>query len=114
MTSSVLDTTKKVLGVDPSVTEFDTDLIVHINSIFATLHQMGVNPTGAVHSISDKTDTWEDYIREFDQIAFVQTYMYAKVRLLFDPPQTSFAIESLTKVCEEYEYRMNLLQHIFV
>ena len=107
MTKSILDTTKKVLGISIEYEQFDLDIIIHINSTFSTLHQLGVGPT-TPYSITDNSDVWGDFIGENKAIESVKTYIWAKVKLAFDPPTTSFAIEALQKIIEEYEWRLNV------
>jgi len=102
---SILNTTKKVLGMDESYEAFDTDIVMHINSVFSILHQLGVGPVVGF-SIEDATDIWEDYILDVDNINSVKSYMYLKVRLMFDPPATSFAITAMENQAKEFEWRL--------
>lgn len=106
---SILNTIKKALGLDPSYDVFDTDIVMHINSTFATLNQLGVGPEEGF-SIEDDSATWQDFLGlvETNKLLSVKSYMYLKVRLLFDPPTTSFAIEAMKKNAEEYEWRLNV------
>ncbi|OQA40590.1 MAG: hypothetical protein BWY50_01997 [Spirochaetes bacterium ADurb.Bin315] len=106
--ASILDSIKKKLGLDAGYTEFDVDIITHINSVFATLQQLAVGPTNGF-SIEDKEAKWSDYLPVANpQLNMVRSYMYLKVRLLFDPPTTSFAIESFQNQVKEYEWRLNV------
>lgn len=107
MTNSILDSTKKALGLSYDYNVFDTDIIMHINSTFSTLNQLGVGPTEQF-VIEDNQETWEDFIGDRKNIQSVKSYMWAKVKLAFDPPTTSFAIDSLTKICQEFEWRLNV------
>lgn len=106
---SILNTIKKALGLDPSYDVFDTDIVMHINSTFATLNQLGVGPEEGF-SIEDASATWQDFLGlgETNKLLSVKSYMYLKVRLLFDPPTTSFAIDAMKKNAEEYEWRLNV------
>lgn len=106
---SILNTIKKALGLDPSYDVFDTDIVMHINSTFATLNQLGVGPEEGF-SIEDDSATWQDFLGlvETNKLLSVKSYMYLKVRLLFDPPTTSFAIDAMKKNAEEYEWRLNV------
>lgn len=106
---SVLNTIKKALGIDQSYDVFDVDIIMHINSTFMTLNQIGVGPEEGF-SIEDDSATWQDFlgIEESNKLLAVKSYMYLKVRLLFDPPTTSFAIDAMKKNAEEYEWRLNV------
>lgn len=103
---SILDTTKKMLGFDRSYTAFDLDILTHINSTFFTLQQLGIGPkTGFV--ITDREATWGAYLAG-DDISAVKSYMFLKVRMLFDPPTTSFANEAIKAQITELEWRLNV------
>lgn len=103
---SILKETKHVLGLGADYTPFDQDVILHINSIFGILHQLGVGPEEPFY-IQDDSVTWSDFIQGSNQINMVKTYMYLRVRLLFDPPTTSFAIKAMEDQIREFEYRLN-------
>lgn len=104
---SILDSVKKYLGITEEYTVFDQDIIMHINSVFFTLNQLGVGPEGGF-SISDKTSIWTDYIPEGSKLEAVKSYMYLKVRMLFDPPTSSFVLTSMENMAKEYEWRLNV------
>ena len=104
---SILNSTKKLLGIAEDYDAFDTDIVMHINSVFNTLSQLGLHPTDGF-AIEDDSSVWSDYIDNQKLYNSVKTYMYLKVRLLFDPPTTSFAIESFAKQIQEYEWRINV------
>ena len=114
MSESILDSIKKLLGIEAEYTQFDQDITLHINSIFAVLYQVGGIDQSAVFSITSKEETWDQAIKGQDQINMVKSYMYARVRLLFDPPQTSFGIEALKEQAKELEVRLNYLEDLFV
>ena len=106
METSILTSIKKMLGVAEDYTEFDEDIITHINSVFLNLTQLGVGPEeGFV--IEDNTAVWEDFIDNSIQLQAVKTYMYLKVKLLFDPPLSSSVTESFTRMIAELEWRLN-------
>lgn len=107
MTDSILESTKKVLGIESDYTAFDVDILMHINSVFSTLNQLGVGPVDSF-TIEDKIPTWADFLETEKNINSVKTYVYLKVRLIFDPPSTSFAIESMQKQIQEFEWRLNV------
>ena len=90
---SILTSIKKLLGITEEYTHFDTDLIIHINSVFATLTQLGVGPSDGF-VIVDKDDVWDQFTNDNILIESVKSYIYLKVRLLFDPPTSSAVIES--------------------
>lgn len=103
---SILTSVKKLLGIDEAYEHFDTDIIIHINSVFMILKQLGVGPS-AGYSIIDKNDIWSDFIEDVNEIQAVKTYVYLKVRLLFDPPTSSSVMESMNRLIGEYEWRLN-------
>lgn len=105
--NSILITIKKLLGIEENYTEFDTDIIIHINSCFTTLNQLGVGPKEGFF-ISDKTSRWTDFIQDIIKFESVKTYIYIKVRLIFDPPTNSFVLDSLTRQASELEWRLNV------
>lgn len=104
---SILDSVKESLGIVSEDVDFDTQLIMHINSIFAVLHQIGIGPTEPF-SIYDSDATWGDFIGDEAVIMNVKSYMYARVRLIFDPPSSSFVLDSLQKLSDEMEWRLNV------
>jgi hypothetical protein len=109
VTDSILDSVKKILGLDPSYTAFDIDVVLHINSIFSVLNQIGIGPA-AGFSIVDNTATWDTFIstNTDPKLNMAKTYVYLRVRLLFDPPSTSFVIDALTKQYQELEWRLSV------
>jgi hypothetical protein len=111
MEESILNSTKKVLGLSEGYTAFDLDIITHINLAFSIVNDLGVGPTGGFY-IEDKTSLWSDFVASPTQLATLRTYVFLKVRMLFDPPATSFAIEMMTKQVEEYEWRMSTRREV--
>lgn len=108
MTQSILDSTKKILGLPTTDTSFDTDILLHINSVFATLTQVGVGPdTGFM--IEDSGATWDAFIgSDSPQYNSVKTYVYLSVRVVFDPPNTSFVLDHMNNKIRELEWRLNV------
>lgn len=104
---SILLSIKKLLGITEEYKHFDVDLIMHINSIFPTLNQIGVGPKEGF-SIEDESAEWVDFIGDATQLQAVKTYMYMKVKLLFDPPLSSTVIESMNRMIAELEWRLRL------
>lgn len=100
---SILDSIKKLLGIQPEYTSFDEDIIVAINTSFATLNQLGVGPEGG-YMIEDNTQTWNDYITTTN-LNMVKTYIYLKSRLLFDPP-TGGVLDAIKNQLAELEFRL--------
>lgn len=105
MLQSILDSTKKTLGIDPSYTVFDEDILMHINSVFGTLKQLGLGPE-AGFAIEDNTSTWDEFIGTDNRFNDVKSYVYLRVRLLFDPPGTSFHIAAIKEQIQELEWRL--------
>lgn len=104
---SILTSIKKMLGLTEEYEHFDPDLIMHINSVFSILTQMGVGPSEGF-SIVDENDIWSDFIQGRANIELVKSYMYLKVKLLFDPPSSSAVIESINRQISEFEWRLNV------
>jgi hypothetical protein len=107
MTDSILNSTKKILGVATDYTVFDVDILTHINSVFSTLNQLGIGPEEGF-AIEDESATWDAFLGDDLRLNNVKTYVYLRVRLLFDPPTTSFLIASLKEQVQELEWRMNV------
>ena len=103
---SILTSVKKLLGIAEEYTQFDTDIIIHINTIFMALQQMGIGPDDGF-SITDENDLWTDFMEDSILLNSVKTYMYLRVKLLFDPPLTSSTVDSFNKLISELEFRMN-------
>lgn len=108
MSESILDSTKKALNITASDTSFDADIIMHINSVFSTLEQLGVGPVGGF-AITDNTAVWSDFIGTDKRLNQVKTYMYLRVRLIFDPPQSSYAVTAMQDQIKEHEWRLNVI-----
>ena len=108
--NSILTSTKKQLGIAPDYTHFDADIIMHINSVFMILAQLGVGPSKGF-SITDESAVWTDFIPESaaDCLQGVKTYMGKKVGLMFDPPSNSIIMESQNRIINELEYRLHIL-----
>ena len=105
--NSILTSIKKLLGITEECEDFDLDIIMHINSVFSVLTQIGVGPTEGF-SISDKEDEWSDFISDAKNIELVKSYTHLKVRLIFDPPTSSAVLESMKSLISEMEYRINI------
>lgn len=112
MENSILRSIKKVLGLDYDYLAFDQDVIMHINATFSVLSQLGIGPTEG-YTIEDDSALWDDYDLGTTTLSFkglVKTYMYLKVRMLFDPPTMSFLIEAMNRQIQEYEWRINVFR----
>lgn len=107
METSILTSTKKILGIASDYTAFDLDIITHINSAFATITQLGVGASSGFE-IEDAVSKWEDFISNNTKLVnMCKTYVYLKVRYLFDPPVTSFHLTAMKEQIAEMEWRLN-------
>lgn len=104
---SILTSVKKMLGISAEYDHFDPDIIMHINSVFVTLAQLGVGPAGGFR-IEGEDAVWIDYLDDNMLLENVKTYMGLKVRLIFDPPQSSAVIDSMNRLISELEWRINV------
>lgn len=107
MTQSILDSVKKYVGLDPSYTAFDTDILMHINSAFSTLEQVGVGPAGGF-MIEDSVPTWDAFLGTDKRLNNVKLYVFLEVRLIFDPPQTGYLVEAFQKKRDEELWRISV------
>ena len=103
---SILTSVKKMLGIAEEYDHFDADLIMHINSVLTILGQLGVGPDEGFF-IEDDEAEWTDFVPDMYNLQFIKTYVYQKVKLLFDPPQSASAIEALNRSISELEWRIN-------
>lgn len=107
MEASILTSTKKMLGIDADYTVFDLDIITHINSVFSILTQLGVGPAEGF-MIEDDSTEWSDFIVDDLQYNTVKTYVFLRVRMLFDTPETSYLLDAMEKQIAELEWRLNV------
>lgn len=104
---SILTSIKKLLGITEDYDHFDPDIIMHINSAFMILTQLGVGPSEGF-IIEDETTTWFDFVADNLKIEGVKSYVYLKVKLLFDPPTSGIVTESMNRMINELEWRLNV------
>lgn len=104
--NSILTSIKKLLGITEDYEHFDMDIIIHINTALMTLTQLGIGPSSG-YSIKDKSDVWSEFIPSGKNLESIKTYVYLKVKLLFDPPLNSAVIESINRQISELESRIN-------
>lgn len=109
VTASILDSTKKVLGLDEAYDAFDQDIIMHINSVFADLNQLGLGPLLGF-AITGSEEEWTSFIGDDPNLNAVKSYVYLRVRLLFDPPGTSYLIAAMQEQIQKMEWRLNVLR----
>lgn len=108
MEPSILNSVKKVLGIAVEYLAFDQDIMMHINTALATLTQLGVGPATGF-TVDDVNDDWSDFVDPTDhQYNAVKSYVFLRVRMLFDPPQTSYLINAQNDQIKELEWRLNV------
>jgi hypothetical protein len=112
MSDSILTSTKKVLGIAEDYEVFDPDILMHINSILAVVRQLGVGPTGGFPSVQDADTVWTDFYGDDPDYDLIRTYVFLRVRILFDPPATSFLLDALTQQYKELEWRINMKREV--
>lgn len=104
---SILNSIKKMLGIEEDCTHFDQDIIIHINSSIMVLNQLGIGPATGF-SITGVDEKWSDIVGDRLDIEAVKTYIYLKVKLLFDTPTSSFVIDAIEKQITQLEWRLNV------
>ena len=107
MNESILTTIKKKLGISEEYEHFDQDIITDINSVLTILMQLGVGPEEGF-SITGKDEVWSDFISDISKLELVKSYIYMKVRLMFDPPSSSAVIDVIKSLISESEWRLNV------
>lgn len=104
--NGILNTVKMMLGLETDYDAFDIDVIIAINSAFMSLNQLGVGPEGGFR-IVDGTELWTDFIGDTKLLGSVQTYVYLRTKLVFDPPSTSFVLSAMQDEIKELGWRLN-------
>ena len=104
---SILTSVKKMLGITEEYEHFDADLIMHINSVFMVLTQIGVGPSSGF-VITGKNEVWTDFLSEAQTIEAVKSYIYLKVKTLFDPPLSSAVMDAMNRSINEFEWRLSV------
>lgn len=105
---SILVSIKKLLMISEEYTFYDVDIILHINSVFSTLFQLGVGPQNKQFRIKDEKALWKDFTRNEETIEMVKTYMGLRLKLIFDPPDTGFVTNAYQDMIKEFEWRLNV------
>lgn len=101
---SILQSIKKLLGIQPEYDVFDQDILIHINTAFAILNQLNIGPPDGFY-VADKDATWATYITSCN-LTMIRTFVYLKVKLIFDPPSSTAVIESINRTLGEIEFRL--------
>lgn len=107
----ILETIKDLLDIGPDDTSFDNVIIVHIDSVFSTLYSLGVGPKepfALMDFDNPEAVLWNSFLETKKTLNMVRTFIYLKVKLLFDPPQTSFAIQAIQDQASELEFRLHV------
>ena len=106
---SILTSIKKMLGITEEYTHFDADITMHINSVLMILTQLGVGPDNGF-VIEDKRTLWDDFVpgETYARLDAIKSYIYLKVKLLFDPPLSSSAVDAANRMIGELEWRINV------
>lgn len=109
MSDSILDTTKKAIGIGADYDVFDPDIIMHINGVFSTLNQLGIGPVEGF-AISGAEEKWDAFLGDDPRFNNVRTYVFLKVRYVFDPPNNSFTLNAMKEQIQEHEWRLSVLR----
>lgn len=104
---SILTSIKKMLGVDEYCEHFDPEIIMHINSALTVLNQLGVGPTSGFF-ITGSNETWDELIPNQKNLEFIKSYLFMKVKLIFDPPSSSSLLDSMSRLISELEWRIQV------
>lgn len=107
MEDSILNSVKKYVGIDKSMTAFDEDILMNVNAVFSTLYQLGVDSAKDVMIIGDR-ETWSDIFGKTGIVNLIRQYTFLKVRIIFDPPTNSFVLDAMKKQADELEWRINI------
>lgn len=107
MDGSILNDIKKLIGIKSTDINYDTDIIIFINSVFTDLNQMGVGPSDKPYSITDDKNKWSEFVEE-GMLENVKKYIYLRVKVVFDPPTNSFLLNSMKEETKEMEWRLNV------
>lgn len=106
MSDSILTTTKKALGLAADYDAFDPEIVMFINTVFSRLDDLGVGPEGG-YAIEDENDLWSTYLNDDPILNRIQSYMYLRVKMLFDPPTTSFLMNAIDAQIDKMEWLIN-------
>jgi len=105
--TSILTSVKKMCGIGEDYTAFDPDILIHTNTVFSTLNQLGIGPENGF-MIEDGTPTWDAFLGDDIRLNNVKTYVYLRVRMMFDPPQTGPLMDAMKEQIREFEWRLNV------
>jgi hypothetical protein len=109
MSDSILISTKKFLGLEADYHDFDSDVLMNINSAISTLHQLGIGPVQGF-MVEDESTTWDALLSGDNRFNSAKMYVYLKTRMMFDPPATSFTQQAMQSAITELEWRLNVVR----
>lgn len=109
MPNSILEETKQALGLAPDYTPFDAEIIMHINSVLANANQLGIGPDAGL-LVVNSSDTWDELIGTELRLNHVKSWMFLKVKMLFDPPAVGYVLTAMEKMITEAEWRIMVAQ----
>lgn len=104
---SILESMKRMIGISDDDDSFDTDLIIDINSIFTILNQLGAGPPNGFEII-DSREVWTDFMPDISKINLIKSYVYLKLKLMFDPPASSSVMDAMNRQISEFEWRISI------
>lgn len=104
MNESILNTVKKLIGLDTEYTQFDADIIIHINSALSVLRQIGVGPEEGF-KIQSAAETWDQFMTDTSLYEEVKDYIFLRVKLLFDDLPTN-TMTAIKEQLAEFEWRL--------
>ena len=104
---SILTSIKKSVNLEEDCVDYDTDIIMHINTVFSNLTMLGVGPSSGFR-ITDNKSKWSDFLGEDIRLENVKTYTSLRVRLIFDPPSSSAVIEAMKREIDKLEWLINV------
>lgn len=107
MNESILTSIKKLLGIAEEYTHFDTDIMIHINSVFMDLHQLGVGPEDG-YQVDNVADAWNEFVTSDKNLEAVKTYTYLRVKMIFDPPTNGSVLNAYKEQIDKLEWRLNV------
>lgn len=107
MDDSILNTIKKLIGIEPEYTAFDDDIIVAINTILPILSQLGVETCDGFY-ITGEMETWDNFLPDDNRLGMVKNYIASRVRMIFDTPTNSSVANAMDRTIAELEWRINV------
>jgi hypothetical protein len=105
---SILTSIKKLLGISEEYVHFDNDIIILINTVLSDLNAIGVGPSNGF-SITGDVETWDNLVSDDEKLNNVKTYVFLRVKLLFDPPTQSSVLESYQRQADKLEWLLNVV-----